>query len=213
LLLQVQGLQRALRIGAQVGNLGERLERASGSGLRLEALINQLLDVSRITAGRLQLELESVDLEQLLKEVTDRFGDQARSGGSSLSVKTHGPAQGRWDRSRVDQVLSNLISNALKYGAGKPVEISLRTEGGDAVVQVTDHGIGVEPEQQKKIFERFERAVAAREFGGFGLGLWISRQIAQASGGEIDVASTPGEGSTFTLRLPLQPREEVHVVH
>jgi signal transduction histidine kinase len=213
LLLQVQGLQRALRIGAQIGNLGERLERASGAGLRLESLINQLLDVSRITAGRLQLEVETVDLEQLLTEVVDRFAEQARSAGCTVSLRTNGPAIGHWDRLRVDQVLSNLLSNAVKYGRGKPVEVTLGEEEGTAVVRVTDHGIGIDPEQQAKIFDRFERAVAAREFGGFGLGLWISRQIAQASGGRIDVDSTMGQGSTFTLHLPMQPREEAHVVH
>lgn len=213
LLLQVQGLQRALGRGAQVDNLGERLERAAGAGLRLEVLIDQLLDVSRITAGRLQLEPEALDLEQLLREVAERFHEQAQRAGSALHVATRGPLPGRWDRLRLEQVLSNLLGNAVKYGEGKPIDVELSEEAGAACVRVVDRGIGIEPAMQQRIFERFERAVGSREFGGFGLGLWIARQIVEASGGTISVESAPGRGSTFTLRLPLEPREALHVVH
>jgi signal transduction histidine kinase/integral membrane sensor domain MASE1 len=215
LLLQLQGLQRALKKGFEITNLGDRLERATGAGLRLENLINQLLDVSRISSGRLKLEPEPFELEQLLREVVDRFSEQAQRVGSQVSLEARGPAAGTWDKSRIDQVLTNLVSNALKYGEGRPVEIALKESDTEAVVTVVDHGIGIAEEQQHKIFDRFERAVGTREFGGFGLGLWICRQIAQASGGRIEVKSAPGEGSTFTLRLPLssQPAEEPHVVH
>ena len=110
--------------------------------------------------------------------------------------------------------LSNLLSNAIKYGAGKPIDIELREEDGrEAVIRVIDRGIGVEPAQQQRIFERFERAVNARRFGGFGLGLSISRHLAEASGGRIEVVSALGEGSTFTLRLPLSLVEVPHVSH
>lgn len=213
LLLQVQGLQRALKKGTEVSNLGDRLERAATAGLRLEVLINQLLDVSRITAGRLQLEPEAVDLEQLVREVADRFHEQAQRAGSALEVTTRGPMPGQWDRLRLEQVLSNLLANAVKYGGAKPIDIALSEEEGAALVRITDHGIGIEPGVQQRIFERFERAVGAREFGGFGLGLWITRQIVEASGGSIAVQSAPGQGSTFTVRLPLEPREAPHVVH
>jgi signal transduction histidine kinase len=114
---------------------------------------------------------------------------------------------GRWDRLRIEQMVSNLVSNALKYGQGKPVEAALWTEDGQAIIRVTDHGIGIDEEHQKRIFQRFERAVATRDFGGFGLGLWIARQIAEASGGRIEVESKLGEGSAFTIRLAIQ-REE-----
>jgi signal transduction histidine kinase len=103
----------------------------------------------------------------------------------------------------MDQVITNLVGNALKYGRGKPIEIAIAIEGEDAVVRVVDHGIGIGADEQRRLFERFERAVSTREFGGFGLGLWICRQIVEASGGQIAVESTLGEGSTFTVTLPL----------
>jgi signal transduction histidine kinase len=111
---------------------------------------------------------------------------------------------------RIDQVLTNLVSNAVKYGQGNPVEIELGIELGSAVVRVIDHGIGIAPQQRNKIFERFERAVSAREYGGLGLGLWITRQIVEVSGGTIEVESEPLRGSVFTVRLPLQPEERAH---
>ena len=111
---------------------------------------------------------------------------------------------GRWDRERIEQAIENLVANALKYGQGKPVEIYLRTEGGEVVLQVTDHGVGIDDEHQKRIFDRFERAVSTRDFGGLGLGLWIARRVVEASGGRIAVCSAPGEGAVFTVRLPIQ---------
>ena len=110
---------------------------------------------------------------------------------------------GRWDRLRIEQVINNLVANALKYGGESPVEISLHQDHDTAVLEVVDRGIGIDEAHQQKIFQRFERAVAARDFGGLGLGLWITRQIIDASGGNIEVESAPGEGSTFTVRLPL----------
>jgi PAS domain S-box-containing protein len=212
LLMHVQSLQRAQSTGIPIAKLQERLAKASNSGLRLESLIDQMLDVSRITAGRLRLELEPFELEGLLKEVIDRFAEQAQRVGSQISLRTKTHACGVWDRLRIDQVLSNLVANAVKYGQGKPIDVELCEEGGQAVVRITDRGIGIDPSQQKKIFERFERAVGTREFGGFGLGLWISHQITEASGGSINVESAAGQGSVFTLRLPLQPREGQHVL-
>jgi PAS domain S-box-containing protein len=197
LLLQIQSLQRVVKKNG-LADLDTRLEKAARSGLRLERLINQLLDVSRITAGRLQLEAEPCNLTDIIREVVSRFAEQA-----VITFDTAAPVIGRWDRLRIDQVVNNLIGNALKYGEGKPVEVSLRIENEDAVLRVVDHGIGIDEEHQLKIFQRFERAVGSRDFGGFGLGLWIARQIVEASGGGIGVRSKPGEGATFVVRLPL----------
>ena len=114
-----------------------------------------------------------------------------------------GTLVGRWDTQRLEQVVINLLTNALKYGAGKPVHLRLAAEGERARLSVRDEGIGIAAEDQGRIFERFERAVSDRHFGGLGLGLYICRQIVDALGGTIAVRSTPGEGSTFEVVLPL----------
>jgi signal transduction histidine kinase len=110
---------------------------------------------------------------------------------------------GQWDPIRIEQVVTNLLTNAIKYGAGKPVEVEVTQLEGQAVIRVTDHGIGIEPKHQARIFQRFERAVSSRYFGGFGLGLWIARQLVDASGGKIAVHSALGEGASFTVTLPI----------
>ncbi len=212
LLMHVQGLQAARRTKLPAAKLDERLEKASRAGDRLAMLIDQMLDVSRITAGRLLLEQEDFDLAELIREVSDRFSEQAARAGSVIVLDVRSSVRGTWDRLRLEQVLQNLISNAAKYGKGNPIEVRLAVEAGRAVIRVKDRGIGILPGQQKKIFERFERAVGPREFGGFGLGLWITRQIVQASGGAVTVESEPGVGSLFTVRLPLAPVENRHAI-
>jgi signal transduction histidine kinase len=119
---------------------------------------------------------------------------------------------GRWDRSRLEQVVANLLSNAFKYGSGKPVEIEIALEPERARLSVKDQGIGIPPERQGRIFERFERAVSARHYSGLGLGLYIVRRVLEALGGSIRVQSAPGVGSTFAVELPLcGPRSETDV--
>jgi signal transduction histidine kinase len=110
---------------------------------------------------------------------------------------------GRWDRLRIDQIVTNLLSNAIKYGQGKPIEVSVKSLGTTARLIVHDSGIGIDPEWQARLFQRFERAVSVRNYGGFGLGLWIVRQIVEAHGGTICLESRLGEGSTFVVDLPL----------
>jgi signal transduction histidine kinase len=200
LLLQLQGLQRAARRESAPASIERRLEKAELSVLRLERLIAQLLDVSRITAGRLHLEPESVDLSELVKEVTARYSEA--DAGRAISVEAEDHVMGHWDRLRIEQVVSNLVGNAVKYGLEEPIEVTVQTEPHEAIVRITDHGIGIDKEHQEKIFQKFERAVKTRDFGGFGLGLWIARQIVEASGGKIEVESVPGRGSTFAVHLP-----------
>jgi len=204
LLLQVQGLVRIARI--EDPKVKQRLEKAAASGMRLEKMIGQMLDVSRMTAGRLKLDPEPVPLDALIREVADRFAEIAADSKCPVTLRLD-PVSGVWDRMRIEQVITNLLSNALKYGKGGPIEIEARSDGSHAVVRVIDHGIGIAAEDQKKIFERFERARDTREYGGFGLGLWIARKIVESSGGRIAVESEPGKGATFTLKLPLQPEE------
>jgi signal transduction histidine kinase len=138
-----------------------------------------------------------------VREIVLRFADVGAQAGSVISIRGEPAIVGVWDRLRMEQVISNLLSNAIKYGSGKPVEIDLTTRDGQALVHVIDHGIGIEPQHQQKIFQRFERAGATHAYAGLGLGLWIARQIVDASGGSISVASEPGRGSTFTVALPL----------
>jgi signal transduction histidine kinase len=112
---------------------------------------------------------------------------------------------GMWDRTRIDSVITNLLSNAAKFGRGLPISICARREGDRACLEVSDQGIGIPAHEQARIFRKFERAVPERHYGGFGLGLWIARQAVEAHGGTIQVASAKDEGSTFTVCLPLFP--------
>ncbi|WP_375769622.1 ATP-binding protein [Archangium gephyra] len=179
------------------------LERGVG---RLGVLVDELLDVSRITSGRLVLHPEELDLAGLVREVAERFRSEAERAGCALRVRGPGPVVGQWDRLRLEQVLSNLLSNALKYGAGQPVEVALSTSpstsGGRVLLRVRDEGIGIDAAAQGRIFERFERAVSDRHYGGLGMGLWITREIVTAMGGTIHVESAPRQGAAFTVELP-----------
>ena len=171
---------------------------------RLCKLVDQLLDVSRMSSGaQLPLQLERGDLVTLVKETAARFAGEAERNGCILTVEDGAPVHADFDSLRLEQVMLNLMSNAIKYGRGKPVEISVTRHGRKAVVQVRDHGIGVPREQQGRIFDRYTRAVSVREYGGLGLGLFISRQIVEAHGGSIGVQSEPGQGATFTVEFPL----------
>jgi signal transduction histidine kinase len=184
--------------------LSEKLGKIEGQADRLHRLINELLDVSRISSGRLELELDPVDLTQLAVEVGARFQDEAARAGSELAINAPAPVIGRWDRNRLEQVITNMITNALKYGRGRPVHITV--EGGAcARLTVSDQGVGIAPEDQRRIFDRFERASSSRNFGGIGLGLWIVREIVNALGGKVGVESALGSGSTFTVELPYEP--------
>jgi signal transduction histidine kinase len=170
---------------------------------RLTALAAEMLDISRLTGGGLQLSLGSVDLRDIVREVLDRFDLEIQRRHITLKVNAPDPAPGIWDAARIDQVITNLISNALKYGAGNPVEVSVRVEPSQAVFVVRDHGIGIPEDEQSKIFGPFAQVFAATHHAGLGLGLWIAQQIVQASGGRIKVDSRPEQGSTFTVELPL----------
>jgi signal transduction histidine kinase len=170
---------------------------------RLRALVAEMLDVSRITRGNLNLEPTRVDLREVVREVLDRFTLEIERHQVMVSVDAPAPVHGTWDATRVDQVMTNLVSNALKYGAGRPIEISVRAGTSRATIVVRDHGVGIPFEEQATVFGPFARAVATRHHAGLGLGLWISQQIVHASGGSITLESRPGEGSTFTVELPL----------
>jgi CheY-like chemotaxis protein/anti-sigma regulatory factor (Ser/Thr protein kinase) len=167
---------------------------------RLGKLVDNLLDVSRITAGKLVIEKERIDLAKVVRAVVSTF-QQRTSGG--LTVSTDTPVHGWWDPMRIEQIAENLVSNAIAYGAGRPIEVIVDGTPSRARVVVRDHGMGLTPADQARIFERFERIGTDSHRGGLGLGLWIVRQIVEAHDGTIRVESQAGAGATFTVELPV----------
>jgi signal transduction histidine kinase len=178
------------------------LELADRQTRKLTRLIGELLSVARVRADRLELQLEEVDLAEVVRDVAERFGEEAERLKIGLSIDAETPVVGRWDRLRLEQVVTNLISNATRFGAGKPIHVTVEQAGDTARLIVKDEGIGIPPERLPHIFERFERAVSAREYGGLGLGLYIVHEIVRVLGGTVCVESAVGVGSTFTVELP-----------
>jgi signal transduction histidine kinase len=193
---------------AELGEAGlvDRLGKADRQTKQLARLIDRLLDVSRLVTRDLWLERERFDLCELAREVVARFEDAAAEAGTRVALHAAAPAVGEWDRGRLDQVLTNLIGNALKYGAGAPVEVSLSSgASGNVRVAVHDDGPGIPLEDQERIFAQFERATPSGKQPGMGLGLWLVRRIVAAHGGAVTLDSRPGAGATFTLVLPSGP--------
>jgi len=208
--LQVQLLARQLgRMGEERGGDGpsRRLAVIEQSTRRLTDLVNQLLDVSRLGSGSLELSRERVDLAELTADCVARLRDRIEARGVQVGVSA-APAAGDWDRLRLESVVNNLLDNALKYGEGRPVALRVEQAGDAARLTVRDHGLGIAREHQERIFERFERAVGDRAFEGLGVGLWLVRAIAEAHGGTVGVESRPGEGSTFTVTLPCSREDQ-----
>jgi PAS domain S-box-containing protein len=208
LMLQLQRLQKLIGLAERPQErsaAGGTLEHATRQTRRLSTLIESLLDVSRIAVGRLTLDTQQIDLAEVVRQVVERAAEEASDARSTIKLAVDGPVVGTWDRLRLEQVLTNLLSNAFKYGSGREVEVRLESGPANARLSVRDHGIGIAAKDASRIFERFERAVSARHYGGLGLGLFIVRQIVDAHGGKIHLDSEPGEGSTFTVELPLQP--------
>lgn len=170
---------------------------------RMSKLIDDMLDISRIAHGKLYLEPVRFNLGEMVREVVDRFSEQLRAQGCTLKLSIESSVVGQWDRYRIEQVVVNLMTNALKYGEGKPIEVKVMASNGNALIQFKDQGMGIARENLDRIFRRFERAVSSSNISGLGLGLYISRQIVEAHGGMIRVASFPGQGSVFTVELPL----------
>jgi signal transduction histidine kinase len=169
---------------------------------RLTRLVAILLDVSRIQLGRVTLELEEVDLSAVVQDIVAQFTEEATRADSPISVRGAAHVRGRWDRARLEQVVANLLSNAIKFGAGEPIDVLVEADHDRARLVVQDHGIGVAPERLPHIFDRFERGVSARSYGGLGLGLFLARSIVNAHGGTLNAESTVGSGSCFTVELP-----------
>ncbi|MES2940811.1 MAG: hybrid sensor histidine kinase/response regulator [Pseudomonadota bacterium] len=205
LYLQVQVRKRLLAGGRPpepdaMLRMAERDERQVRSMIRL---LDDMLDVTRLRTGKLAMEPAAMDLAQLLHSLVEAMGEQARAADTPLELAAPAQLVLTADEFRIEQVVTNLLTNALRYGGGSPVRIALAAEGGHAVVSVKDGGPGIAPGDQERIFGQFERAQTTSAVPGLGLGLFISRQIAQAHGGSLEVRSAPGAGAEFLLKLPL----------
>ncbi len=201
--IQIRLLQKAdgrTRAAMSAQQLEQAVEMIARQTTRLHALIENFLAVVHITSGRTDLDRAPVDLRDVVRDIVPH--GQLTHLGPEIVVNAQ-EAVGLWDRARLEAVVANLVSNAVKFGEGKPIRISVSCDGPVAHIAVSDHGIGIAPEEQTRIFEKFERAVSERHYGGFGLGLWVVRQIVEAHGGSIHVASAAGRGSTFVVELPL----------
>ena len=169
---------------------------------RLNDLIDQLLDVSRIRVGKLDISKSVFDLNHAVNEVIRLHDNEIKSSGCSVKILERLPCLGSWDKSRIEQVFTNLLTNAIKYGAGKPIEIEVQCNSQWAQLKVKDFGIGIDRKDHERIFNRFERAVSPANYGGMGLGLYITSQIVEFHEGKIRVESELGKGATFIVELP-----------
>jgi len=178
------------------------LEPVMGQLHRLNRIIDDLLDITRLRNRRLRLEIEAVDLRQLVAECVRRVRELSTWTPSVIELAEGPPVIGYWDPVRIEQIATNLLTNAVKYGRGEPVKVSLEADEATARLQVKDRGIGIAPEDQERIFQRFERLTLEHQDHSLGLGLYIVRELVNAHGGSIQLESEQGKGSTFTIELP-----------
>ncbi len=206
LLLLIQSLGRILKVTDPqnlVQQFSKKISQTEDQLLRLRGLVDDMLDVTRIESDRLYLNKESFDLAVLVQDVADRLNFQITSAtGEELRITHLDRVEGNWDRYRIEQALTNLITNAIRYGKGKPIELGLKNTGSSAIISVRDHGNGIPKDFHQKIFDLFERGFSTREMGGLGLGLYISKKIVDFHQGKIWVESEEGKGATFYVELP-----------
>jgi two-component system CheB/CheR fusion protein len=204
--LQVQMRRRRLQSGDASAFSTEKLRKQFEGDeqqiMRIARLVDDMLDITRISTGKLPIRPELVDLGEMVRDVAARLNEQLRQAGSTLELDIRTRIQGHWDRFRMEQVIANLITNAIKYGEGKPILVRVESDGRNATLTFQDHGIGIAKEDQSRIFDRFERAVSLNEVTGLGLGLYIVKEILEAHGGSIRVESEVGKGSSFIVTLP-----------
>jgi len=184
--------------------VAKKLQRAAQSSERLSLLVESLLDVSRIATGRFALDIKEFDLVDTVNRVVDGLRPSAERARCEVSVVSSEPIIGAWDRLRLEQALTNLLANAIKYGAGSPVVVSAGRQGGEVVVEVRDHGPGIPEGEVGRIFQRFERGASIRNYGGLGLGLYFIQAIVDAHGGSVSATNASDGGALFQMTLPLR---------
>jgi two-component system, OmpR family, sensor kinase len=204
ILMQVEMLRHA-------AERGDDRERLAAGLTRLESLVHRyvsrattLLDVSRISAGKLLLAPSEVDLPDLVRRVAKPLARMAERSGSRMELALPDSVTGVWDPLAVEQVVENLVTNAIKFGAAQPIDVALAVSEDEqsVVLTVRDRGVGISPEDRTRLFDRFEQTATGRSQGGFGVGLWLVGRLVAAMGGSIEVESAPGTGSTFAVTLP-----------
>jgi len=208
--LQAMGLQVEMmrgRIAQSAGDVPtpwvlERLDRMGKLVKRATRLIENMLNVSDIALGEHTLRRETFDLVELAEEVLTANAESLRWAHCTCAFERCGPLLVHWDRARMERVLENLLANAMKYAAGAPIEIRVWAEGANAFLSVRDEGPGIAPTDHDRVFQRFARGAHSSSVEGFGLGLWIVKTIVLDHGGDIALASAPGAGAMFTMRLP-----------
>lgn len=178
------------------------VRRAQDQAERIGRLVDRLLDVSQLASGRLKLDLAPCDLGEIIKDVTERLSEQASNADSEIRMTIGNRIIALADKFRLDEALSNIVSNAIKYGAGRPIDIQLETRDAKAVLVVQDRGIGIPAEDLSRIFGRFERTSVSRNYGGLGLGLYIASQIVDQHKGSIKAENRTGGGTRFVIELP-----------
>lgn len=183
--------------------LRKMVERDSRQIHSMVRLIDDMLDVSRIRSGKLSIRPQPTDLASLLERVVNDLNPQATAAGSTISCEPVASVIGMWDTFRIEQMLINLLTNAVRYGEKKPISVRCDVENNSVHIHVADHGLGISEDNLQRIFAPFERALDKDSSGGLGLGLYITRQLAEAHGGSVSVKSRLGEGSIFSVKLPL----------
>lgn len=191
------------RMKGDLEQIHRSLRRAQKQAKRMGHLVDRMLDVSQIASGKLKLELAPCDLSDVVKDVAERLSEEASNAACELRRTLSSGIVGQWDRFRLDEALSNVLSNAIKYGAGHPIDIQLQARDEKAVLVVEDRGIGIAPDDLCRIFGRFERTIASKNYGGLGLGLYITRQIIEQQGGSIRAENRSHGGARFVIELPL----------
>jgi signal transduction histidine kinase len=197
--LAAQGL---IRESLPPSGIKAALEVIEREDRRLSRFVDELLDLGRIRTGQMHFDLEDVDLGTVVRDVVSRLSGELAQAGSAVTITTNGDLVGQWDRFRLEQVVTNLVSNAIKFGEGKPIDVTAERVNGRAKISVVDRGIGIEPKMLNRVFEPFERAPGVRQYGGLGLGLHIAKTIVDGLGGTLTVESRPSAGATFTVDLP-----------
>lgn len=200
--LTQRAVKRAEGAAPPTEKITKMLDTSSRQVDHLTRLVEDLLDITKIRAGKLTFHFEELDLSELTKELVERYSSEISAAQCPLEISIEPNVLGVWDRTRIEQVLMNLISNAIKYAPGAPIGIKVSSQGGMARISVQDCGPGIARDQQGKIFERFERVVSSPQIGGLGLGLFIAKQIVEGHNGTIRIESEPRKGSTFIVELP-----------
>ncbi len=208
MLLKIQMILHNIRnvslANFSVDNLMQQLETAEGQTKRLSQMINDLLNVSLITTGKMNLEKKKEDVSEIVKEVVNEFTEKFKIDDIKVNLDIEKPVYAFVDKVRIEQVVSNLITNAIKYGEKKPIEIQVRGSASHVMISVTDRGIGIPGDQTEKIFSLFERGSNGNKMQGLGVGLYIASQIIKAHNGKIKVKSSTNQGSTFAIEFPVK---------